>query len=71
MRGATNVKVSADRGVCIAAGNCVLTAPDVFDQSEEDGTVLLLDANPDTDRRAAVEEAAAMCPSGAITVLDG
>lgn len=62
------MKVTADRNVCIGAGNCVLTAPEVFDQSEEDGTVVLLHASPSDERRADVEEAAAACPSGAISV---
>jgi ferredoxin len=64
------MKISADRGVCIGAGNCVLTAPEVFDQSEDDGTVVLLEANPGEEHRSAVEEAVAICPSGAITLLD-
>jgi ferredoxin len=62
------VKVKADRDVCVGAGNCVLTAPDIFDQSEEEGTVVLLNASPDEAQRADVEEAAAACPSGAISV---
>jgi ferredoxin len=65
------MKISADRSVCIGAGNCVLTAPEVFDQSEDDGTVVLLQASPDPDQRPAVEEAVAICPSGAISIING
>ncbi|MGH3623782.1 MAG: ferredoxin [Sciscionella sp.] len=62
------MKVTVDRNVCVGAGNCVLTAPEIFDQSEEDGTVVLLDATPGDERRIEIEEAAAACPSGAISV---
>ena len=65
------MKVSVDRRRCVGAGMCALTEPAVFDQDESDGTVLLLDPEPVGERRAGVREAAALCPSGAITVLDG
>ena len=58
--------VQADREVCVGAGNCVLTAPDVFDQ-DDDGLVTLLDPNPPTARDGDVEKAVRMCPSGAVT----
>ena len=60
------VRVIVDRDACIGSGNCVLTAPDVFDQDEE-GTVVLLDEEPsglDDDVRLA----ALQCPALAITV---
>ncbi|MBB4920931.1 ferredoxin [Streptosporangium saharense] len=41
----------------------------MFDQSEEDGTVVLLDAEPPAGQRAAVQRAERLCPSGAISVL--
>ena len=42
------MRVSADRNVCIGAGLCALTAPEVFDQ-DDDGLVELL--TPDPERR--------------------
>jgi len=36
------VRVLADRDRCVGAGQCVLSAPDVFDQSDQDGRVLIL-----------------------------
>lgn len=36
------VRILADRDRCIGAGQCVLSAPDVFDQSDDDGRVLIL-----------------------------
>jgi ferredoxin len=60
--------VTGDRGVCAGAGQCVLAAPDVFDQDDDDGLVLVLQEQPGEDQREAVEEAAETCPSGAVHV---
>lgn len=60
--------VTVDQSRCCSSGQCVLTAPDVFDQSEEDGLVLLLQDRPAASLHAQVRTAAAICPSGAITV---
>jgi len=62
------VKVTTDPAKCCGAGNCVLVAPEVFDQNDDDGTVLLLAAEPSPAQHAAVREAAEMCPAGAISV---
>ncbi|GLW64411.1 ferredoxin [Actinomadura rubrobrunea] len=64
------MKVVADRNVCIGAGNCVMTAPDVFDQSEDDGTVVLLQDSPSEEQEAAVRRAVSLCPSGAIAIRE-
>ncbi|MEQ4722303.1 ferredoxin [Nonomuraea sp. B19D2] len=61
-----NITVDADK--CCGAGQCVLLAPDVFDQGEDDGIVILLDASPAEEHHAAVREAADVCPAAAITV---
>ena len=37
------IKIAADRDVCIGAGMCVMTAPELFDQ-DDDGIVVLLEA---------------------------
>jgi ferredoxin len=62
------MEIKADTGVCIGAGMCVLTAPEVFDQSEDDGTVVLLDPDPPASLEAAVRRAVQMCPSGALSL---
>ncbi|MEV1177797.1 ferredoxin [Nonomuraea sp. NPDC049784] len=61
-----NITVDADK--CCGAGQCVLLAPDVFDQGEDDGIVILLDASPAAEHHAAVRESASVCPGAAITV---
>jgi ferredoxin len=64
------MRVIVDRERCIAAGMCVLTAPEVFDQDEEDGRVVLLQSEPGAEHHDVVRQAERLCPSGAITVLD-
>jgi ferredoxin len=60
--------VTADQSRCCGAGLCVLNVPEVFDQRDEDGIVVVLDDTPPEELAAAVHEAAGMCPSGAISV---
>jgi ferredoxin len=47
-----------------------LTAADVFDQREEDGAVVLLDAEPPPASYQDVRQAADLCPSLAITISE-
>jgi ferredoxin len=60
--------VEGDRDVCVGAGMCVLTAPEVFDQDDE-GIVTVLAAEPSADQEAAVRQAETLCPSGAVKLL--
>ncbi|AUS77049.1 ferredoxin [Actinoalloteichus sp. AHMU CJ021] len=62
------MKVSVDEDKCCGAGSCVLAAPDVFDQRDEDGVVVLLNAEPPAELHDAVREAADVCPAAAITL---
>jgi ferredoxin len=64
------MRVTVDQNKCIASGQCVLTAPDVFDQREEDGIVVLLNPTPLAEWAEDVRHAAALCPSRAITIED-
>lgn len=63
------MRVTADPGRCIGAGQCVMAAPDVFDQ-DGDGVVELITQRPDQDVHEDVREAAGRCPVGAIGVRD-
>lgn len=60
------MNVHADPHRCVGAGQCALRAPEVFDQDEEQGTVVV--PRPSTEQQEAVTDAVALCPSGAITV---
>lgn len=59
---------SIDMARCVGAGVCVLAAPEVFDQNDDDGTVIVLNANPSPELVASVRDAAARCPAAVITV---
>lgn len=62
------MKVIADLDVCIGAGVCVLTAPEVFDQGADDGLVrVLVDEVPAEEARL-VREAVDLCPSAALSI---
>ncbi|TKK88101.1 ferredoxin [Herbidospora galbida] len=60
--------VTVDRERCCSSGQCALIAPEVFDQNDEDGTVLLLQPEPAEDLHDAVEDAADHCPCSAISL---
>ncbi|MFI5798708.1 ferredoxin [Streptomyces sp. NPDC051677] len=62
--------VTLDEPKCVAAGQCVLAAPEVFDQRDEDGVAILLDADPREELHAGVREAAAICPAAAIHLAE-
>lgn len=62
------MKVVVDQSRCVGAGQCVLVAPEVFDQRDEDGIVLLLQENPPEELHAQAKEAAQLCPALAIEV---
>lgn len=61
------MRVTVDKDLCIGAGQCVVTAPDVFDQ-DDDGLVELLTDEPGEGDREAVKEAENVCPARVITV---
>ncbi|GLX10128.1 ferredoxin [Microbispora sp. NBRC 16548] len=65
-----DMKAIVDEAKCCGAGQCVLIAPEVFDQRDEDGIVVLLEPEPAEDQHTAVREAAAVCPAAAIRLED-
>jgi len=64
------MKVTVDEDKCCGAGTCVMLAPDVFDQRDDDGIVILLDETPGEGLHAIVREAASVCPGVAISVSE-
>ncbi|MFC1419052.1 ferredoxin [Streptacidiphilus cavernicola] len=64
------MRVSVDRDRCCSSGQCVAAVPEVFDQSEDDGMVLLLEPLPEPRLRAGVRMAAGICPGRAISVQE-
>ena len=62
------IKVHIDADRCIGAGHCVRAAPDVFDQREDDGIVVLLMAEAPEHLAQNLKKAERLCPSQAIRV---
>ena len=60
------IQVEVDRGLCIGSGDCVDTAPDVFQLDDEDKAVVV---DPDGAPLDDVLEAARNCPVSAIRVV--
>ena len=60
------MRVVVDVERCRGAGQCALTAPEVFDQDEQDGTVVVLADEPPPELHRAVEMAAQLCPNAVI-----
>ncbi|MYJ70663.1 MAG: ferredoxin [Rhodospirillaceae bacterium] len=65
------MKVIVDRDKCVGSGECVFTAPEVFDQDEDDGIVVLLTDTPEEELWEAARQAARQCPANAIRVEEG
>ena len=59
------VEITVDRALCIGSGDCVDTAPDVFQLDDEDKAVVV---DPDGASVDDVIEAARNCPVSAIFV---
>lgn len=59
------ITVEVDRGLCIGSGDCVDTAPDVFELDDEDKARVI---DPDGAPYDLVMDAAANCPVTAIFV---
>jgi ferredoxin len=64
------MRITIEQDKCVAAGQCVSAAAEVFDQRDEDGIVVLLNENPPAELADAVREAAAVCPAAAIKVVE-
>ncbi|WFE65024.1 ferredoxin [Micromonospora sp. WMMD714] len=61
------MRIQVDSDTCVGSGQCALALPEVFDQDDADGRVVLLDDRPPAGLHAAVREAASRCPVRAIT----
>lgn len=62
-------RVHLDESRCVTSGQCVLTAPEVFDQREKDGVGVVLTDSPAPELLGIVREAAAGCPAAAIRLV--
>lgn len=65
------MKIEIDHDRCRGAGLCVLNAPELFDQSDDDGTVVLLEDQPPPELHTSARCAEAMCPNAVIRLING
>ncbi|CAL9281563.1 ferredoxin [Streptomyces sp. SudanB52_2052] len=63
------MRIDIDKDLCIGAGQCALTAPDVFTQ-DDDGYSTVLPGREDGGGSPLLREAARACPVSAITVSE-
>lgn len=68
---AQHLQVHADRERCVGAGQCLLAAPEIFDQADEDGVVVVLQPNPPIEAVAQVRAAVEACPARALALTEG
>ncbi|SDZ48131.1 ferredoxin [Herbiconiux ginsengi] len=65
------MQIQIDESRCISAGSCVMAGPDVYDQRDEDGVVVVLDHDPQgVESRRQAREGAAVCPARVITIIN-
>ena len=76
------MRVELDVPKCVASGQCVVAAPDVFDVGvpplersrewgrDDDGVAILLEERPGEELLDDVREAVAICPAAAIRLVE-
>ncbi|WP_433392127.1 ferredoxin [Micromonospora sp. KLBMP9576] len=64
------MRVEFDEPKCVAAGQCAMVAPEVFDQRDDDGVAIVLDQTPGPEHHDQVREAAEVCPAAAIRLVE-
>jgi ferredoxin len=63
------IKIDVDTGLCADHGQCVFSAPEVF-ELDMDGRLVVLSAEVDESLRASVLDAADVCPVQAISIRE-
>ncbi|WP_320068914.1 ferredoxin [Micromonospora sp. RTGN7] len=61
------MRITVNSDNCVGSGQCALALPELFDQDDVNGKVVLLDDQPSAEWHDAVHEAASRCPVQAIT----
>lgn len=63
------MRIVVDRSRCTGLGMCEAEAPELF-EVQDDGTLLVLNENPDAAARDAVWAAVEACPTEALSVVE-
>ena len=64
------MRVVVDARLCKGYANCIVEAPDVFSFDDNTGKSVVIDAQPDPDMQAELDQAIHMCPVHAISLQD-
>jgi len=64
-----DMQIAVDRDTCTAAGQCASVAAALFDQ-DDDGVVVLLNAEPGEAEEPLARRAASLCPARAIKLIE-
>jgi ferredoxin len=64
------MRVTADRSTCATSSLCVYAVPQVFDQDEDEGLVVIVETFPAPALQDVVRKAARGCPTGSIQIHD-
>ena len=62
------MRLTVDRNVCLRSGQCSYLHPELFKEGD-DGFPIVLVEHPEGEQLAGAEDAAELCPSGAIRLL--
>lgn len=62
------MRIRTDRDRCCGAGNCVMTLPEVFDQDDRDGLVVIRQPEPPAELAEQARLAVELCPAAAISI---
>jgi ferredoxin len=62
------MRIMVDEAKCCGSGQCVVAAPQVFDQRDQDGVVVIVNQYPPDTLKSEIERAVRLCPSLAIWV---
>lgn len=63
------MKIVHDKELCALHGQCVGAAPELFEFAP-DGSLAIINPNPPEELREAVEDAVAVCPVQALSIVE-
>lgn len=65
----SSARIDVDIDKCMGAGQCVVVAPEYFDQDDDTGLVIKLQDDVPAEQRSLLLEAVRVCPVQAIALV--
>lgn len=62
------MKITIYPDKCVGVGQCVVAAPTLFSQNDDDGQVIQLKQQPDVAEYPAARAAVRLCPASALAI---